>query len=574
MTINDGVSFGKVGAFRFWCQKVLPAVYDDSLSYYELLCKVIDYLNKVIDITNTQSDAITELQEMLKEFMDGEIGQYIEEKVDEWFEENEPEIMADIAEMQRQLAEMGMHNYSEPNFRCKDRFIFGEYGYDGVNSAQAGCVFIQDETLYWAQILTSSSANKDRLIIRDIKNNTTVASMTYEFGHGYTISYNPSTKQLLTQNSDSSPKLLILIDVEYITAPEIAEVISLTGVVMDNPCWYDDTHVIASIGNMLWGVFDLATLTRVDTYTLDLGGYRVSSGYIFQNICWYPSENKAYIGTTAPDGIALCDVDNDNKIIKMHDYIACKQYYGCLYMRELEMAYRVGDKMYINQFDSIDGQMVVSLLEWNMFNGTMPNENSNYIQPNGNLFLYVNYSNGQLIENFSDSNFQYKLAGDALNKLKSLGNGITCRLYIQGDYPFIIEGKACNFIIYTPDTTPITVKGFHFYGCDIVWSPTATISIEPSNPVGSGGQTYYAGILCSRSKLSFSGASYPLPTLVNPNNVSNPVRIYAENCEITSVVVNKTFSSDDWFRWGVANVVSASNIASVTTQNLIVNTVS
>lgn len=32
--------------FRFWCQKVLPLVYDDSLSYYELLCKVVDYLNK------------------------------------------------------------------------------------------------------------------------------------------------------------------------------------------------------------------------------------------------------------------------------------------------------------------------------------------------------------------------------------------------------------------------------------------------------------------------------------------------------------------------------------------------
>lgn len=37
-------SFGK--PFRFWCQKVLPLVYDDSLSYYELLCKVVDYLNR------------------------------------------------------------------------------------------------------------------------------------------------------------------------------------------------------------------------------------------------------------------------------------------------------------------------------------------------------------------------------------------------------------------------------------------------------------------------------------------------------------------------------------------------
>ena len=42
--------------FRYWCQKVLPLVYDDSLSYYELLCKVVDYLNKTmedVDIIHT-----------------------------------------------------------------------------------------------------------------------------------------------------------------------------------------------------------------------------------------------------------------------------------------------------------------------------------------------------------------------------------------------------------------------------------------------------------------------------------------------------------------------------------------
>ena len=42
-----------VKPFRFWCQKVLPLVYDDSLSYYELLCKVVDYINGLLtDDTN------------------------------------------------------------------------------------------------------------------------------------------------------------------------------------------------------------------------------------------------------------------------------------------------------------------------------------------------------------------------------------------------------------------------------------------------------------------------------------------------------------------------------------------
>ena len=45
------------GAFRFWCQKVLPIVYDDSLSYYELLNKVVNYLNNVIsDVASVEAN--------------------------------------------------------------------------------------------------------------------------------------------------------------------------------------------------------------------------------------------------------------------------------------------------------------------------------------------------------------------------------------------------------------------------------------------------------------------------------------------------------------------------------------
>ena len=50
-----------LGKFKFWCQKVLPLVYDDAISYYEVLCKVVDYLNTVIDNVNTDADNIDEL---------------------------------------------------------------------------------------------------------------------------------------------------------------------------------------------------------------------------------------------------------------------------------------------------------------------------------------------------------------------------------------------------------------------------------------------------------------------------------------------------------------------------------
>jgi hypothetical protein len=46
-------NYKELKPFRYWCQKVLPLVYDDSLSYYELLCKVVDYLNKTMEDVDT-----------------------------------------------------------------------------------------------------------------------------------------------------------------------------------------------------------------------------------------------------------------------------------------------------------------------------------------------------------------------------------------------------------------------------------------------------------------------------------------------------------------------------------------
>lgn len=60
--------FRKLTPFRFWCQKVLPLVYDESLSYEELLCKVVAYLNGVIEDVNQIPEYIQSLisEEQLK----------------------------------------------------------------------------------------------------------------------------------------------------------------------------------------------------------------------------------------------------------------------------------------------------------------------------------------------------------------------------------------------------------------------------------------------------------------------------------------------------------------------------
>ena len=56
-----GGVYTELKPFRFWCQKVLPLVYDDSLSYYELLCKVVDYLNKTMEDVDNAVTEVTAL---------------------------------------------------------------------------------------------------------------------------------------------------------------------------------------------------------------------------------------------------------------------------------------------------------------------------------------------------------------------------------------------------------------------------------------------------------------------------------------------------------------------------------
>ena len=46
-------NFIELPTFKFWCQKVLPLVYDDSLSYYEQLCKLTNKMNELVEFINS-----------------------------------------------------------------------------------------------------------------------------------------------------------------------------------------------------------------------------------------------------------------------------------------------------------------------------------------------------------------------------------------------------------------------------------------------------------------------------------------------------------------------------------------
>lgn len=72
----------KIEYLRYWCYKILPLVYDDSLSYYEILAKTTNKVNELVDTCQKYyEDAIKYADELNAEtFKD--VKEYIDEQLD------------------------------------------------------------------------------------------------------------------------------------------------------------------------------------------------------------------------------------------------------------------------------------------------------------------------------------------------------------------------------------------------------------------------------------------------------------------------------------------------------------
>lgn len=63
----NGTNKLNVDVIRMNVAKVLPLVYDDSLSYYEVLCKVVNKINEIIE--NIDATVIAIINEELAKLM-------------------------------------------------------------------------------------------------------------------------------------------------------------------------------------------------------------------------------------------------------------------------------------------------------------------------------------------------------------------------------------------------------------------------------------------------------------------------------------------------------------------------
>lgn len=113
-----------------WSQKVLPLTYDESLSYYEVLCKLRDYINEMGKRLNDYGEQVLTAS---KAYTDGEIAKSVKQ-----YNQALQQLTNDYNEFADNVtgALRGFQNQMDSNFQRQDNEIAGGRAYTDTKISQ------------------------------------------------------------------------------------------------------------------------------------------------------------------------------------------------------------------------------------------------------------------------------------------------------------------------------------------------------------------------------------------------------------------------------------------------------
>ena len=113
-----------------WSQKVLPLTYDESLSYYEVLCKLRDYINEMGKRLDDYGEQVLAAS---KAYTDGEIAKSVQQ-----YNQALQQLTTDYNEFADNVtgALRGFQNQMDSNFKRQDNEIAGGRAYTDTKISQ------------------------------------------------------------------------------------------------------------------------------------------------------------------------------------------------------------------------------------------------------------------------------------------------------------------------------------------------------------------------------------------------------------------------------------------------------
>lgn len=509
-------SFTPITTLRYWCQKVIPLVYEDSLSYYELLGKVVNKINELIANNNELPDLVVE---QIKEMLDSDT---LKEIVEEFLAETEGIVFdTDLTS-------------NDIDIECLYNYFYKDGRTDGVTHhcvMQSMCIMPNGNFI---GVFNDEQKLSNAGVIREFDNNGGfIREANVQIGHGQacTTDGNKIYVGWLTENyngSETRTDKVSVIDYNSLTVDEVIHVVQPVNGIAYN---YDNDTFIIYYNNKYYEVTkDLQVTIR--EFIVDQKIYNASQ--IRQDIMYYKNMVGQFINY--PNIICFYSLD-DGKLVKMYN-IGEKVNTGAP-ITEIESGQFYNGEIYICGFSRLeDGEYgYVNICKIDPWKNTY-NTYAKYARYNGDLNIYVDGDTTSYIQDGSIEH-PFKFIGMACSVLHSSRHTntplkIKCKSGTNVGFLILHDKANLDVNVYGDIETNYTLKGVRLSSVSNFKVRNATI-LKNTN---SGSNTSNACAFIEFSTGMFIDCSV--------DGVNNEVGIYATYSAIDCEDVNFSNVVNGW----------------------------
>lgn len=202
-----------ISPFVLFCQKVIPLAFDESMSYYECLCALTNYLySEVVPAVNNNADAVTELQNYVKNYFDNlDVQDEINNKLDEMAESGQ---LADIVAQYLELAGVLAYN-TKSEMKNATNLTNGSIcktlGDDNYNDGKGNFYKIRT-------ITSGDTVDDDNIVALNINNTLIAEKIPYSNGYSLQSQITTNSNAIADLNNNRS---ILLSDSYFDWSPDV-----------------------------------------------------------------------------------------------------------------------------------------------------------------------------------------------------------------------------------------------------------------------------------------------------------------------------------------------------------------
>ena len=181
--------------YRPWSQKVLPLTYDESLSYYEVLCKLRDYINEMGKRLDNYGEQVLAAS---KAYTDGEIAKSIQQ-----YNQALEQLTSDYNQFVDNVtgALQGFQNQMDSNFQRHDTAIAGGRASTDTKIPQTHEWLLEQISQQRLSVTVLNPFTGERVSIQDMIDYLSVLHMTEAIDVDGIVTANRTVTKVISYNA-------------------------------------------------------------------------------------------------------------------------------------------------------------------------------------------------------------------------------------------------------------------------------------------------------------------------------------------------------------------------------------